>query len=224
MKKIFLPIAVPIVIGITAFTITSCGGEEKNELKGEYSEQPTKEETCFYSYDKTATTQVRWTAFKTSEKKPVGGQFDQVNVTAGDKSTKITDILETIKFNIPTSSTNTTNEDRDAKIVKSFFGAMNATDIILGQVKSATGDNTLGTCIFYLTINNIEKEVTLDYVVEGATIKLTGEIDLINFSAEAAVESLNQVCGDLHTGEDGITKTWSVVELAIETTLKKECH
>ena len=35
MKKIFLPIAVPIVIGITAFTITSCGGEEKNELKGE---------------------------------------------------------------------------------------------------------------------------------------------------------------------------------------------
>ncbi len=219
MKKLLLPIAV-----ITAFTITSCGGEENSELSGEYSEQPVTEEICFYSYDETVGAQVRWTAFKTSEKKAVGGQFDRVNVTSGEKSTKITDVLETIKFNIPTSSTNTANEDRDAKIITSFFGAMTETDIILGQVKSVTGDDKNGTCIFYLTLNNIEKEATLDYVVEDATIKLTGEIDMVDWSAEGAVSSLNEVCGELHTGEDGVTKTWSVVELAIETTLKKDCH
>ena len=219
MKKIFLPIAI-----VTALIITSCDGGENTETTEESSTETTTEETCFYAYDENAGTQVRWTAFKTSDKVAVGGQFDQVNVTAGDKSTKITEVIEMIKFNIPTSSTNTANEDRDSKIVKSFFGAMNATDIILGQVKSATGDNTSGTCTFYLTINNVEKEVVLNYTVEDATIKLTGEIDLVNWSAEAAVASLNEVCGALHTGEDGETKTWSVVELAIETTLKKECH
>jgi polyisoprenoid-binding protein YceI len=216
MKKIFLPIAV-----IAAFTITSCGGDTE---KTEETITENTEEVCFYTYDATAGAQVRWTAFKTSAKVGVGGQFDQVNVTVGDKSTKITDILESIKFNIPTSSTNTTNEDRDNKIIASFFGAMDQTDLILGQVKSVEGDNTAGTCTFYLTINNIEKEAVLAYTVEDAIVKMTGEIDMVNWSAEGAVASLNEVCGDLHTGEDGVTKTWSVVELAIETTLTKACH
>jgi polyisoprenoid-binding protein YceI len=217
MRKIFLPFAL-----IAAFTITSCGGEHAEGTE----ETATKntEGTCFYSYDETAGTQVRWTAFKTTAKVGVGGQFDQVNVTAGEKSTKITDVIQEIKFNIPTSSTNTANEDRDAKIVKSFFGVMNETDLIIGQVKSVEGDNTSGTCTFYLTLNNIEKEAVLNYTVEDGTIKLVGEIDLVNWSAEDAVASLNKICEALHTGEDGVSKTWSVVELAIETTVKKDCH
>tara|TARA_B100000809_G_scaffold254895_1_gene292678 strand:- start:3726 stop:4367 length:642 start_codon:yes stop_codon:yes gene_type:complete len=213
MKKIFLTLSV-----ITALTLASCGGGEKTETK-----VPT-EETCFYSYNETTGAQVRWTAFKTTAKKPVGGQFDQVNVTVGEKSTKVTDVLKTIKFNIPTSSTNTANEGRDAKIITSFFGAMNATDLIIGQVKDATGDNKSGSCEFYLTLNNVEREVTLNYTLEDALLTLTGEIDLINFQAEDAVASLNKVCEDLHKGEDGVTKTWSVVELSIETTLNKNCH
>ena len=71
----------------------------------------------------------------------------------------------------------------------------------------------------------IEKEkLFLNYTVNDATIKLTGEIDLVDFKAEEAVASLNKICEALHTGADGISKTWSTVELAIETTLKKECH
>ena len=216
MKKLFLPIAV-----ITALAISSCGGDQTTETT---EPAGSVEQTCFYSYDATAGAQVHWTAFKTSDKVPVGGQFDQVNVTAGDKSTKITDVLETIKFNIPVSGTNTTNPDRDAKIVNSFFGTMEATDIILGQVKSAEGDNTKGTCTFYLTLNNIEKEVVLNYTVEDATVKMTGEINLTDFNADNAVAALNEVCGALHTGADGVSKTWPNVELAIETTLKKDCH
>lgn len=218
MKKILFPFAV-----ITALVIASCGGEEHSETTDK-TRTENVEETCFYVYDQTTGTQVRWTAFKTTAKVGVGGQFNQVNVTAGEKSTKITDVIQDIKFNIPTSSTNTADESRDSKIVESFFGAMNQTDLIIGQVKSVEGDNTAGTCTFYLTINNIEREAVLNYTIEGATISLTGEIDLVNWGAEDAVNSLNEVCGPLHTGEDGVTKTWSVVELAIETTLKKDCH
>lgn len=213
MKKIVLPIAI-----ISMFIISSC--------KDQSSETANKsvEQSCFYAYDATAGTQVRWKAFKTSDKVGVDGEFNKVNVTAGEKSTKITDVLQTIKFNIPTSSINTTNEERDVKIVKSFFNAMDATDLIIGHVKNAEGNNTSGTCTFYLTINKVEKEVILNYTVEDAMIKLIGEIDLTNFNAEKAITSLNDACKDLHKGTDGVSKTWPTVELSIETNLKKVCH
>jgi polyisoprenoid-binding protein YceI len=214
MKKILTPIIIILIL-----TITSCGEDKTSKVVSDNVNQ-----TCFYSYDANAETLVRWTAFKTSDKVAVAGQFNQVNVDVGDKSTKITDVLETIKFNIPTSSTNTTDPERDSKIISSFFGAMNATDIIFGHVKSVAGDNKSGTCTFYLTINNIEKETTLNYTVNDASIKLTGEIDLTDWEGENAIASLNEVCKLLHTGADGVSKTWPNVELTIETTLKKICH
>lgn len=216
MKKIIFPIAV-----ITALALSSCGGDKVEETVAVPGE--TKEEICFYTYAENSA-EVRFTAFKTTDKAPVGGQFNQVNVTAGDKSTKITDVLETIKFNIPTNTVNTNDEGRDAKLVEFFFNAMNATDIILGQVKSATGDNTKGSCVFYLTLNNVEKEVSLDYTVEKDIVKLTGTIDLVDFSAEGAVESINKACEALHTGADGVSKTWSTVDLAIDAKFNMDCH
>ena len=113
MKKISLSLSI-----ISIFTLLSCGGGEKNEATKETN---TIEKVCFYSFNQNKGAQVRWTAFKTTAKTPVGGQFDQVNVSIGEKSSKITDVLQTIKFNIPTASTNTANKDRDAKIVTSFF-------------------------------------------------------------------------------------------------------
>lgn len=218
MKKIFIPIAV-----FAACTIASCGGGETTDTTVKKATE-NKEEICFYSFDDAAGAQVRWTAFKTTDKVAVGAQFDEVNVTVKERSTKITDVLEKVKFNIPVASTNTANKDRDQKIIKYFFGAMNASDLILGQVKSVEGDNKSGTCTFYLTLNNVEKETVLNYSVEDATVKLTGEIDVVDFGAEAAVASINKACEVLHTGPDGVSKTWSTVELAIETKLKKECH
>lgn len=216
MKKILLPIAV-----FTAVIMSSCGGE--HTAKNTETTPETTEEICFYNYAE-GTVAVRWTAFKTNDKIAVGGQFNTVNVTVGDKSTKITDILESIKFNIPTASTNTTNEDRDAKIVASFFGAMDATDMILGQVKSAEGDNTAGTCTFFLTLNNVEKEVVLNYTVTKNVIMLKGSIDMVDFGAEDAIASLNKVCEAVHIGSDGETKTWSNVDLEIEASLNTDCH
>ena len=215
MKKTFLSLMV-----ISSAIFYSCtSGEKKNEETTTNSEP-----ICFYEFDKTASTTVKWTAFKTTAKVGVGGAFDQVNVTVGEKSTKITEVLQTIKFTIPTSSTNTGNPDRDAKIVESFFGTMEGTNLIIGQVKLAEGDNVAGKCTVYLTINNIEGEVTLNYTVTDNVVALNGEIDLLNWSGDAAIAALNKVCEDLHKGEDGVTKLWSVVELNIESTLKKECN
>ena len=129
-----------------------------------------------------------------------------------------------LKFNIPTSSTNSANPERDAKIVNSFFGSMDLTDLIIGHVKNAEGDNKSGFCVFYLSLNNVEREVKFTYTIEDALIQLNGKIDLFAFQGESAIGALNAVCEDLHKGEDGVSKTWPEVEVTIETTLNKKCH
>lgn len=211
MKNFILP-----VVLFSTLLFTSCGnGDEKTTN--------TSDPICFYEYTKTSSATVNWTAFKTTAKVGVSGTFNQVMIKGGEKSTKITDVLSSITFTIITGSIFSKNEERDPKIVNSFFGAMETTDLIIGQVKSAEGNNESGTCTFYLTINNIEKEVTLDYKVNDNTINLTGEIDLANWNGDDAIASLNKVCEDLHKGEDGVSKLWSVVELNIEAILNKNC-
>ncbi len=215
MKKTFLSLIV-----ISSAILYSCAGGEQQTEKTSANAEP----ICFYQYTNNSTATVNWTAFKTTAKVGVGGTFNQVMIKSGEKSTKITEVLNNITFTIVTESIFSKNEERDAKIVASFFGAMDATDLIIGHTKSVEGNNESGTCIFYLTLNNIEKEVTLNYKVADNKVSLTGEIDLANFSGDAAIASLNKVCEDLHKGEDGVSKLWSVVELNIEASLDKNCN
>lgn len=213
MKKIFFPIAI-----ITTVFITSCGNNNASKT------EETTGNTCFYEYEDTNTVSLKWTAFKTSEKVGVSGTFNSVFVTGGEKSTKLPEVLQEIKFSIQTNSTNTTNPDRDSKIVNSFFGAMLNTDLIIGQVKNVDGNNESGKCSFLITLNDIEKEVVFDYTVNENVVKLTGELDLNQFDGKTAIESLNKVCEDLHKGADGVSVLWPNVGIEIEVALSKRCH
>lgn len=213
MKKIFFPIAI-----ITTVFITSCGNNNASK-----TEEATGN-TCFYEYEDTNTVSLKWTAYKTSEKVGVSGTFNSVFVTGGEKSTKLPEVLQEIKFSIQTNSTNTTNPDRDSKIVNSFFGAMLNTDLIIGQVKNVDGNNESGKCSFLITLNDIEKEVVFDYTVNENVVKLTGELDLNQFDGKTAIESLNKVCEDLHKGADGVSVLWPNVGIEIEVALSKRCH
>lgn len=132
--------------------------------------------------------------------------------------------MNTIKFTIFTNSTNTTNPERDKKIVNSFFGAMLNTDLIIGQVSGVEGDNEKGKCNFFVTINDVEKEITMDYIVADNVVKLVGELDLNNWNGTEAITSLNKVCNDLHKGKDGVSVLWPNVSLEISVALTKRCH
>lgn len=195
--------------------ISSCGGEKASE---------NTETTCFYEYEKTDSISLKWTAYKTSEKVAVAGTFNEIIVSGGEKSTKLTEVLKTIKFTIPTKSTNTTNPERDATIVNGFFGAMLNTDLILGQVSGVEGDNEKGKCSFFATINDVEKEITMDYSVSDNVVKLVGELDLNNWNAKDAVASLNKVCNEKHKGADGVSVLWPNISLEISVALTKRCH
>lgn len=210
MKNYFITILLT-----SSIIISSCGGEKPND---------NSETTCFYEYEKSNTINLKWTAYKTSEKIAVAGTFNEIIISGGEKSTKLIEVLNTMKFTILTKSTNTTNPERDGKIVNSFFGAMLSTDIIMGQVSGVEGDNEKGKCSFFITLNEVEKEITLDYVVTDNVVKLQGELDLNNWNVTDAMTSLNKVCGDLHKGTDGVSVFWPTIGLDIEVALSKRCH
>ncbi len=130
-----------------------------------------------------------------------------------------TKVFANAKFDIPVGTVNTENPDRDKKIVDHFFGTFTDTKSITGSVSHIDGDSAT----FSIEMNGVANEVTGHFSVEGETVTLSTTIDLGNWQGEAAVKALNDVCNDLHKGEDGVSKLWPNVDVKIETTLTKEC-
>jgi polyisoprenoid-binding protein YceI len=217
MKKLFIPI-VTIIISLSA-----CGGErEKTKRETTTEASKTVETNCLYNYAENSAV-VKWTAFKTTSKLAVGGQFNNVTVNGGTEFAKLSALLQTISFNIPVASTNTTNPGRDSLIVNAFFGTMINTDTIVGNIIAATGGSN-GTCTVNLTLNDVVKKVELNYALVADTVTVSGAINVLNFGASDALTAMNNACGLLHTGEDGISKTWPNVDLGISATLNKNCE
>ncbi|MCP4521213.1 MAG: YceI family protein [Cytophagales bacterium] len=213
-----------------AFLLVSCGGG--NEVKNtENTTTTTNVETTdsavtpesgktTYLYQNDST-KVSWTAYKTTDKKGVGGQFTTVNVTNVLASENPLDVVKGAKFSIPVSATVTGNEVRDSRIMKFFFGMLSETENITGQVKSLNED---GTGSIAITFNGIEKELPVTCAVEGEKITVKGTMDVNNWNGQAGIEALNLECKDLHAGADGITKLWPDVDIVISTILKKEIN
>src|SRR5690606_18071394 len=108
---------------------------DSNEVK--------KELTCSWSYSNEATT-VNWTAYKFTEKAGVKGAFDSIRIQANSGSADLKSLLSEASFEIPVSSVNTANPDRDQKIRKFFFGNLKNSDLLKGKVTAVNGEGEEG--------------------------------------------------------------------------------
>lgn len=201
-----------MLAAISSLLIISCGGDATPETPIEETKP------CLYNYNP-ATTTVQWTAFKFTEKTAVGGMFDKVNVLISAPAEDMFATLTGASFTIPVESVNSANEERDGKIKASFFGTMSSTEIISGVVKSINQTDAT----VEITMNGVSKDYDGSVTVDGEKIGFKCTIDLVDFEASSAIDSLNAVCNDLHKGADGISKLWTEVDISVETTLKKEC-
>ncbi len=193
---------------IIVTTITSCKQNEKKEAK-KIEKGYTVEE---------ATTTINWTAYKTTSKVPVKGQFTKVTIENAKKATTALEALNGLKFKIPVNSLFTKDTIRDTKLKKFFFGTMKDTDIISGKI--SMNNETSGSV--ELTMNGISQILPITYVVSDQMVTLEALMDLDNWQAQLAIEALNTACKDLHSGADGISKTWSEVKIEVATYLKYE--
>ena len=199
------------LILISTLTIISCGNDKKEKKS---TEETAIEKT--YSVEPKTTT-INWTAYKTTDKLPVKGQFTKFTIENNKNGSSVKEALNNLKFSIPINSLFTKDTIRDGKLKKFFFGAMEDTQEIKGTLHF-TNDNS-GTA--NITMNGISQTLPITYVIDGQMVSIEGVMNLDNWKAQAALEALNLVCLDLHKGADGISKTWSDVKIEVVAYLKQ---
>lgn len=195
----------------TALILGACGNSEAEK-------EPEKvDETCFYSFDDQSF-EMTWTAYKTNAKVAVPGTFDEITVT-GASGESPEEVIKSLEFEINTSTINSNNEERDAKIVEHFFGTIN-TPKITGKVKSVDSEN--GNATVTISMHNISFDVVGDFSMNSDSFSFDASIDVVNWNAMSGIQALNKVCFDLHKGDDGVSKLWSEVAISFKGHLNSE--
>ncbi len=207
MKKIGFTL-----IAIAFITLTSCKDEKKEETK---KTEETKTEKKVSYMANPAETKIQWTAYKTTAKKPVSGVFKTIKFDKKMGATPV-EVLNGLEFSIPVSSLFSKNEERDGKLIASFFGSMIDTELLTGKISMVKN-----TCSIDITMNGETHSISFKYEIKDNFVKLKGIMNLEEWNALGAIETLNKVCLDLHKGDDGVSKTWTDVEISVETTLMK---
>ena len=154
---------------------------------------------------------INWTAYKTTEKIPVKGQFKKVKIISGGEGKNMKEAINNASFSVPVSSIFTSDTSRDYKIKKFFFGVMDKTELLSGKL--FLENDSIGYTD--ITMNGVTKKLPFIYHLNNKTFSLKAAMKISQWKAEKALDSLNAVCKDLHKGADGISKTWDDVDIEI---------
>ncbi|MCK5781798.1 MAG: hypothetical protein KAH10_04375 [Flavobacteriales bacterium] len=201
------------VISLLAIVLVmiSCNSGESKKKEIEKADSKNTSELS----NNSGSTSLEWRAFKTSEKIAVKGTFNDIVVESG-KGETVEDVITSTSFKISTKSVFTANEGRDLLLRKFFFGAMINAESISGNFISAKD----GKGIVAIKMNDVEYNNDFSYTLVNDSLKISTVILLDNWNGASAIESLHEKCADKHTGSDGISKTWSDVEVDITTLIK----
>tara|TARA_B110000091_G_scaffold132888_1_gene142372 strand:- start:1226 stop:1870 length:645 start_codon:yes stop_codon:yes gene_type:complete len=213
MKKVFI---ISVLLIATGFSFIGCKSDvKKDESKPVTNETKvvTKKSSAPFAV-LNAINDIKFTAYKTTDKIGVPGWFKKVDVLAGGEGTSIKEAINNTAFSIPVSSLMTKNISRDYKIKKYFFSVMENTKLLSGKLMIT--DDTTG--IVEIKMNGIIKSVPFTYTIVDKTFSMNSTMDVTNWKATKALASLNKICELLHTGADGVSKTWSEVSLNITST------
>lgn len=196
-----------IVIILSLF-ISSCAKEKK--------QQDETETSGYHIVAKQSSLQ--WTAYKTTDKVPVKGTFTDIKVTKSKSAADAVSAIKGMEFEIPVSSIYSKDTIRDAKLNTFFFDVMNKTTSLKGRFKEVS--NNKG--VLELNMNGLSKDLSFDYMKNQDTIMIEAVMDLNVWEAGEALESLHKACEVLHTGPDGVSKTWDEVKINAKILTRKQ--
>lgn len=190
-------------------SIVSCGKEKKTKEKINQS--------AVYTVDAEHSS-VQWTAYKTTDKLPVKGTFTEIKILNMSEGNSPLASLNGLEFEIPVASIYSKDTIRDAKLNTFFFAVMENTLSLKGNF-TVEDDNKGNLAI---SMNGLTKNLPFTYEMSNDTIAIDAKMDLNIWQAQNALESLHQACLELHTGPDGVSKTWDEVGISAKIlTLKK---
>ncbi len=221
MKNIWLGTIFISVLACTPSGQQSTTSTDAPSTQDTVNDTPTQQE-CTYILDTDKVT-IGWTAYKTTDKIAVKGVFDTITIADAKEAADLPHALESITLIINATSINSQNPERDARIVKFFFGTMNSWEKIIGDVVAVQGDENRGELALDLSLNGITRQIMVPYVQERGTLVFQTEIDLSEWNADSSIASLNRACHDLHTGPDGISKLWPTIRFEVRAPFHKKC-
>lgn len=197
MKKLINFSLIILVIAITV----SCGKEKKENTKINQSD------TFTVDVERSS---VQWTAYKTTDKLPVKGTFKEIKVLNMSEGNSAQASLDGLEFEIPVASIYSKDTIRDTKLNTFFFAIMENTLSLKGNF--SVEDDKTGTLA--ISMNGLTKNLPFTYQMSKDTIMIDAKMDLNIWQAQNALESLHQACLELHTGPDGVSKTWDEVGIS----------
>lgn len=164
------------------------------------------------------TTTINWTAYKTTDKVPVKGNFSELEIIKSSVGATVKEALNGVEFKIPTNSIFTNDTIRDGKLRNFFFNQMMDAGSIKGKINIQ--DEKTGTV--ELGMNGVSEKLPITYNVDGQKVNIEATMNLESWKTQAAIIALNKACEDLHKGADGISKTWNEVKIEAVAYLKAE--
>ena len=212
----FLPTFVSMkktLIILLTLIIISCGPNDKKDQAEEK-----KTESVKYSVDP-KNVEFKWIAYKTSDKIPVPGTFDKIEINVA-QGVDIPSLLLTTSFKIDGTTINSGNPERDEKLRK-FFVANWSDSLISGTIETVTGNNKEGQGKFKLEWNGLVNNLSFTYIVNNDTIQIISEISMKDWNAGDAAKALNEACKNVHIGSDGKSVLWDIVMIRIKAPLQK---
>jgi len=178
---------------------------------------------CTYSVGKDAV-KVEWTAFKLTTKVGVTGSFNTTRLSGPMEASSLTDLAKGLTMEIDGASIESGNPARNATISQFFFQTFVPSPTITGKVESVKGDDSKGTLEIAVTMNGTTKTVPFAYTISGAhAVEATATIDMMDFAMQKPFDTLHRACEEQHTGEDGISKTWTEVGLKLSGQFSEAC-
>jgi polyisoprenoid-binding protein YceI len=165
---------------------------------------------------------VGWTAYKTSKKAAVKGEFKTVDVKGPTSGADVAKMLKATRVTVDPFSSDSGSPERDANLSQYFFHKMEKPKAS-GRVLNVQGGES-GTFDLVLTMNGAKRKVAMKYETSpDGNFTASGSFDMLDFGLRTAFDSIHQACLEKHKGEDGVSKTWPDVEVRIAAKVDKKC-
>ncbi len=160
---------------------------------------------------------VKWTAYKTPAKKAVSGSFRAVSIKGSESEKSLEKLLVGTEVFVQTNSVDSKNGGRDVKLVTYFFNILSDSNI-KAKITVLKGNEEHGNMFIDITMNSLRRQIPMSYSIEEGMMMAVGYIDLSEFKALHAIDSINRACFELHEG-----KTWSDVKVEFKLPVTKVC-
>ena len=203
------------------FLFISCGnGPEKEPVKvnKNIDKELNVDQEGLYSFN-SSKTKIIWNGFKTTDRIKVTGQFESFKSSRdGLEYNTLEELVNGLDFSISTASSVSGDPVRDMNLKDYFFRQLTKNFTLNGTLGLPKGGS------IPVTFNTLlgSKNVNLDFTFENNIVEIKGIIDIgVDLGGVLAYDSIHEKCEQLHTGGDGVSKTWTEVEVLVKVPISR---